>query len=108
MQNNIWKKFIQCHCGTEGIMISYETEEDGLPVIDLAFFGYGYITNRTLSLWEKLRYCWHILIKGEPFIDEVILSQNNAKELATELMRFVRFPYGWRDKKNEENKRDIK
>lgn len=93
MQNNIWKKFIQCQCGTEGIMISYDYKEKGLPVIDLAFFVYGYITNRPLTLWKKLRYCWHILIKGEPFTDEVILNQKNAKELAKELIKFSKISY---------------
>jgi hypothetical protein len=95
----IWRKFFQCDCGGEGIMMSYENEEDGIPSVDLAFFSHGH-DNRILSFFEKLRYCWRTLTTGRPFDDEVMLTPEVAKELGTELIRFARFPYKLGDPRN--------
>lgn len=100
---SLWKRFFECSCGGEGIMMSYEMEEEGMPYVDLAFFSCGYISKRQLSLWDKLRYCWHILITGEPFADEVMLNSEIAEKLGRELLRFSKYPYKLGDKRNNKN-----
>ncbi len=88
---SIWKKFIPCDCQCEGIMISYEQQdrEDSLPYIDLAFFRHGFDANYPLTLRERIRWCWHIFIKGEIWNDMVMLNPKNAKVLADELLKFA-------------------
>lgn len=82
----VWKKFYQCDCGTEGIATSHEYEEDGLPIMDLAFFNVGFNASKKLSIKDKLRWIWHILIKGEVWTDMVILNKETAKELGEDLI----------------------
>lgn len=83
----IWNKFFPCDCGDEGIMISYEMEEDGMPSIDLAFFGYGH-QDKTLDLKSRIRFCWKVLTTGRPWADEVIMNSKTAGELGKELILF--------------------
>lgn len=88
----IWRKFYECDCGDEGIMMGYEFYDDiekKFPLIDLAFFGHGYGGHFPLSLKDKIRWCWNIIRTGYPFIDGVILSQKRAKELGTDLLKFA-------------------
>ena len=87
----IWSKFIECSCGTEGIMISNDYIENEEPIIDLAFFKYGYNPEK-MGLYQKLRYCWQILSTGKPFIDEITLNKDNTKVLITELNNFIKKP----------------
>jgi hypothetical protein len=89
----IWKKFYECDCHTEGLMISYEYEEDGLPCIDIAFFQHGLDASKQLSFFERLRWCWHILKKGIPFRDMIILNQRTARELGEDLLKFSKKKY---------------
>ena len=79
----IWKRFIECDCHSEGIMIGYFDEGKFSHEIYLAFFRnywkYGY------SLKERLRHCWQILTKGEPFLDEVVLNRQSLSDLRVAL-----------------------
>ena len=87
----LWRKFIECSCGTEGIMISNDYMDNKEPVIDLAFFKYGCNPDK-MSLYQKLRYCWRVLSKGEPFMDEIILNKEQTKELIIGLNSFIKKP----------------
>ena len=100
----IWSHFFECSCHSEGIAMSYEDEDDGIPCVYLAFFKHGLRTSCILTFREKLRHCWHIFKEGTPYEDEVMLDQDVAKELATALFRFARYPYKMGDKRN--NKKD--
>jgi hypothetical protein len=88
MENNFWKKFYECDCTCEGIMMSYEIDDPD-PVIDLAFYTIGFDSSKILTFKDKLRWCWHILIKGTPWSDMVILNQKQAKELGKDLLEFA-------------------
>jgi len=92
----MWKKFYECDCAGEGIMISYETN-DPYPVIDLAFFGYGFNSSKQLNWFHRLRWSWYILRKGLPWNDMVILTQDQAKELGTDLLYFANKKVGEKD-----------
>lgn len=86
MTDNVWQKWIECSCHDEGIMLA--VDED-FSTIDLALFKFGKFSG-SLSLKEKFRYCLRVLFKGTPFLDEIVLSKDNAKELAQELLKFSR------------------
>ena len=91
---DIWEKFIPCDCGSEGIMVSHERdEENGLPLIDFAYFTEGH-DGRTLTLRQRLKWCWRILITGKPWTDMVTLNQKSARELGKHLTSWSRKKYG--------------
>lgn len=87
INESIWRRFIECECHTEGIMVSYD-DTDPFPNIYLAMFSYGKFGN-SLGFREKLRYCWKVLKTGRPFEDEVMLRQDTARELANALLEFA-------------------
>lgn len=86
--NRTWRKFYECSCMGEGIMLSYEYEEDFSPMIDMAFFGLGMSGRQPLTLKERLRWCWRILRYGYPFTDQVMLRPETAKKLGNDLVNF--------------------
>ncbi len=79
----IWKKFYECSCGSEGIMTSYEDEGE----VYLAFFNNGF-NGKQLGFKGKLRFCWQILRKGFPWTDCVVLDKKVAKELGQDLLKW--------------------
>lgn len=91
--NNIWRKFYECDCHGEGIMMSYENDYDGIPSIDIAFFNHGLKDSRELSFKERIRWCWHILKNGLPFTDMVMINQKEARKLAKDLLKFANKEY---------------
>ncbi len=82
-----WEKFYECACNSEGIMISYEHEDDEFKQLDMAFFNNGF-NGKQLGFKERLRWAWHILRKGLPWIDCVILDKKTAKELGKDLLKW--------------------
>ncbi len=96
----IWRKFYECECSTEGIMISYEHDEEGcLPQVDLAFFQHGFVGRHPLGLWERFRWAWHLIKTGFPYLDGIILDQATAEELAGDLLKFSKKKYKFGEKK---------
>ena len=80
----IWKRFYECDCTSEGIMLSYEMD-DPYPVIDIAFYTLGFNSCKELGLFQRLRWAWRILRKGTIWNDMVILRQSEAKKLGKDL-----------------------
>lgn len=102
-----WKRFVECDCKSEGIMVSYEYDENAIPFIDLAFFKHeNKFTRDTLNLWYRLRWCWQIIWFGQPYTDMVILDKRAAKELMNELKLFLASGDGYDE--NEEAGRTSK
>ena len=96
INSSIWRYFVECECHGEGIMIGYDSS-DPFPQLDLAFFSLGLKGKGEMSIKEKIRWCWHIITKGYPWNDEIMLRQETAKELAKHLLEFA-------NKKFESNK----
>lgn len=68
--------FILCSCGSEVLYIDYDHE---LNLADLAIFTSFY--GHKMSLWQKLRYCYHILFYNKPYCDQIVLNNIQLKEL---------------------------
>ena len=81
------KKFYECDCSGEGIMISYEMD-DPYPVVDLAFFTHGFNSSKQLGWFQRLKWSWYILRKGTIWNDMVILNQDHAGKLGKDLLEF--------------------
>jgi hypothetical protein len=90
----VWERWYECSCHTEGIMIGYDYEENGIPLVDLAFFSNGMNYNKYhLSLWDKIRWCLKILKTGVPYQDMITIDQENAGELGKDLLAFSKKKY---------------
>ena len=83
-KENLWWKFIECDCASEGVMISAENDD---PTTYLAFFGNFF--DRRLGFKQRARFIWNVLTTGKPYADMVCLSPEKVKELATSLNEVV-------------------
>jgi len=70
--------YVMCDCYSHGLYVIHSEEDDAfyLNLYELSLNG------RKFSLWERLRWAFHILWKGHPFTDFLIIQKPKAKELA--------------------------
>lgn len=69
-----------CACGGEGITLQKWDNDE----VYLAIWNQGY--RSPLSLKEKIRWMWHILVTGKPWADEIILDNKIASQLGIMLI----------------------
>ena len=79
----LWKKFIECDCHSEGVMIGYFDEGKYSHEIYLAFFRNNW--TKGFRLMDKLRYIWQVIRYNEPFMDEIVLNRETLNELRSAL-----------------------
>lgn len=76
--------YIKCECGSELIVVEPDNDD---AIIYMSMFEKGIDNNYSMTLREKLRWCWHILTTGKPFTDELVLSYSEAKKLGNYLIK---------------------
>lgn len=86
-----WQKFFQCDCGTEGVMLSKEWEDEDIPLIYMAYWSEGRVKEK-LSFFQRLRWSWKILMSGQVWHDMVVLNKKTAQELGIALLEWARKP----------------
>jgi len=70
--------FIPCSCKSEILVIEYDHEWN---IADLAIFeNYTNYSNK-MSLWQRLRYCFQVLVYKKPYADQMVLNKEQLKEL---------------------------
>lgn len=70
------KIYLKCDCSSETLELEHDAEYQELNIVI-----WRLSINSTLCLRERLRWCWKILITGNPWSDSVILSKEKVKEL---------------------------
>lgn len=68
--------FSLCSCNGEVLVIQYDHEAN---LADLCI--YGSSCTYKMSLWQKIRYIWHILACGYPYRDQIVVDRNSLKEI---------------------------
>jgi hypothetical protein len=68
--------FIPCDCRSEILLIEYDHE---MKMADFAIYETN-ISNK-MSLWQRLEYCWQILVKKKPYADAIILNNKQLIDL---------------------------
>jgi hypothetical protein len=70
--------FIPCSCKSEILVIEYDHEWN---IADLAIFeNYTNYSNK-MSLWQRLRYCFQVLVYKKPYSDQMVLDNKQLKDL---------------------------
>lgn len=88
------KAYYECQCHAE--VLSVERSIDIIDYKDKAWDASVYFAmlyygtqNHRPTLREKLRHCWRILKTGKNYCDEIILSLEDSKQLAQDLLKFT-------------------
>ena len=69
--------FIKCSCETEGMGVDFEPEEN---LFYFSYWSHG-LSNKKLSIKDRIRYCLGCLFSGKAFNDELIFKIDDAKRL---------------------------
>lgn len=75
---------VKCDCGAEALEVQFwpsDDRKDQYPdEFYFAFWQQGF--SRPLCWRERLRWCWNILRKGNPWGDSILVYQPKAKQVA--------------------------
>lgn len=66
--------YIRCDCGSEVLSLLYDSE---IKMLELAV----YSNSPFMSLWQKIRYCWHLFVYGRPYNDQIMINKNQIQNL---------------------------
>jgi hypothetical protein len=70
--------FIPCSCKSEVLVIEYDHE---IQMADLAIFEHYTNYSNKMSLWQRVRYCFRVLVYKKPYADQMVLDNNQLKDL---------------------------
>ena len=70
--------FIPCSCKSEILVVEYDHEID---MADFAIYESHASYNNKMSLWQRFRYCYQVLINKKPYADQIMLDKKQLKDL---------------------------
>lgn len=72
--------FIPCDCRSEILMIEYDHE---IQMADFAIYEFLQSHRSKMSLWQRLRYIWRVLVHKKPYADQIVLDKKQLFDLKT-------------------------
>jgi len=87
---NEWKKthedtMVFCECGHAAILVSHFTDESDEIFISM----WEGRVSRGTTWSHRLRHIWDILTRGYPYEDDIVISKNDARQLAETLFKYA-------------------
>jgi hypothetical protein len=70
--------FIPCDCRSEILLIEYDHE---IKMADFAIYETNVAIRDKMSIWQRLRYCWQVLVKKKPYADAIMLNNKQLIDL---------------------------
>jgi len=65
---------VQCECSNEIILLEHDWDDN------LYYLSVYSLTHST-SFWNRVRHAWKVLVTGNPYGDQVVLTQEKAESL---------------------------
>lgn len=70
--------FIPCDCHNEFLVIEYDHK---LKLADLCIYQNTVSYKKRMSLWQRLVYCWLVLVHKKPYADQIQLGNHQLKDI---------------------------
>ncbi len=70
--------FIPCCCKSEILTIEYDHE---IEMADLAIYESKASYSHKMSLWQRLRYAFQVLVHQKPYADQIMLDKSQLRDL---------------------------
>jgi hypothetical protein len=70
--------FIPCGCKSEVLVMEYDHETD---ILDCAIYENIASYINKMSFWQKIRYCYRVLVHGRPYADQIMLNRKQLKDM---------------------------
>lgn len=80
-------EFFVCNCGGEAVALCQYRCKGKIEFLGLALWRYGADCNFGWR-WQ-LRHIWNIIRHGHPYVDDIILSAENARDLGEKLIELA-------------------
>jgi hypothetical protein len=72
--------FLLCDCHSEVLVIEYDSQ---IKCAELAMYENHASYKHKLSIWQRIRYCYQVLINKKPYTDQIMLNNKQIQELKT-------------------------
>ena len=92
--------FVKCDCGGHQLECEVFNYKDGEAGVNFTVWEYGRDGKKIRSWKEKFRWCWNIIKTGMPWADDIIVTNKEARGLASFILQNVPT-----EQSNEENKK---
>jgi len=81
-------RFVRCDCDGHGIGVKHEPEETdkGKTESVTTYLSYWVMGKWNMGVFDKIRYCWHIITTGNIYEDMVMLEEADRKKLIVALL----------------------
>jgi hypothetical protein len=76
--------FIPCGCRSEILVIEYDHE---IGAADFAIYENLTSYKHKMSFWQRLRYCYQVLVHKKPYADQIFLDNKQLLDLKNFLYR---------------------
>lgn len=70
--------FTLCDCRSEVLVIEYDPE---IQMAELAILETDSSYRQKMSLWQRLRYSWRVLLNKRPYNDQIIINKKQIQEI---------------------------
>jgi hypothetical protein len=70
--------FIPCSCKSELLVIEYDHT---INMADVAIYENADSYSHKMSLWQRLRYCYNVLLRRKPYADQMVLDKKQLRDL---------------------------
>lgn len=71
--------FILCDCRSEILVLDHDSE---YGLTELSIYENMSSYSHKMSFWQKLRYIYRVLVHNRPYSDQIILNNEQLKDLA--------------------------
>lgn len=78
--------FILCDCRSEILVLDHDFE---YGLTELSIYENMSSYNNKMSFWQKIRYIYQVLFKGRPYSDQIVLSNNQIKDISSFLLSCI-------------------
>ena len=70
--------FIKCSCSSEALCLEKDEEDD---LLYISIWERGASRDNRYSWSQRIKHCWHVLIEGRPYGDQLVLDRAARSEL---------------------------
>lgn len=78
--------FILCDCKNKILMIEYNSEYE---LGEFCIYETSSSYRHKMSFWQKMRYIYVILTKGQIYSEQIVLSNNQIKDIGSFLLSCI-------------------
>jgi hypothetical protein len=78
--------FLLCDCKSEVLVIDYDSD---YQLADFSIYENFASYSNKMSLWQKIRYMYKVMVTGNPYADQMVFNREQLKEIKDFLNQII-------------------